>query len=102
MGTQAWVRSLVLAMLACPTGSGAEQADNPASSDYARPQRLVEVEPGRRLNLYCIGEGSPTVIFDSGLAEPTSTWFQVKTAGSCGTPHRFSSAGKGADETSRR
>lgn len=78
MGTQAWVRSLVLAMLACPTGSGAEQADNPASSDYTRPQRLVEVEPGRRLNLYCIGEGSPTVIFDSGLAEPTSTWFQVQ------------------------
>ena len=78
VGTQAWVGSLALAMFACPTGSGAEQANDTGYAAYARPQRLVEVESGRRLNLYCMGEGAPTVIFDSGLAEPTSTWFKVQ------------------------
>lgn len=47
-------------------------------SMYLQPQRRVEVEPGRRLNLVCRGEGSPTVVFESGLAEPTSTWFKVQ------------------------
>ncbi len=37
---------------------------------YTQPQRLVEVEPGRRLNLYCVGSGSPTVVFEAGLADP--------------------------------
>ncbi len=41
---------------------------------YTKPQRLVEVEPGRRLNIYCTGRGSPTVIFDSGQAGETSEW----------------------------
>lgn len=78
MATQALMGSLLLALLACPAGSRAGQADDAGHADYARPQRRVEVEAGRRLNLYCLGEGSPTVVFDSGLAEPTSTWFKVQ------------------------
>lgn len=45
---------------------------------YAKPQRLVEVEPGRRLNLYCLGTGSPTVIMDSGLGDSTISWAAVQ------------------------
>jgi len=47
-------------------------------SAYTKASRLVEVEPGRRLNLYCIGEGSPTVIFESGLTEPINNWGWVQ------------------------
>ncbi len=41
---------------------------------YTHAQRLVEVAPHRRLNLYCEGSGSPTVVFDSGLSDDISVW----------------------------
>jgi pimeloyl-ACP methyl ester carboxylesterase len=41
---------------------------------YTQPQQMVEVERGRRLNLYCAGNGSPTVVFESGLGAPHSNW----------------------------
>jgi len=43
------------------------------------PQQLVAVAPGRHLNLVCIGEGSPTILFESGMGEPTSTWALVQS-----------------------
>ena len=49
--------------------------DDPA---YTQAQRLVTVDGTRRLNLYCSGEGSPTVIFDSGLGDGTKVWGQVQ------------------------
>ena len=45
---------------------------------YTKPQHLVDVDHGRRLNLYCRGSGSPTIIFDAGLGESTSTWGLVQ------------------------
>ena len=51
--------------------------DNPA---YTHAQQLVEVAPGRRLNLYCVGNGSPTVIFEAGLGNETGTWGFVQPA----------------------
>lgn len=47
---------------------------------YTRPQKLVAVEPGRRLNIYCIGSGSPTVVFDSGLGDGTRVWGLIQPA----------------------
>lgn len=41
---------------------------------YAKAQRMVEVAHGRRLNLFCVGSGSPTVVFDSGLGDESSVW----------------------------
>jgi pimeloyl-ACP methyl ester carboxylesterase len=45
---------------------------------YTQPQQLVEIEPGRRLYLYCVGSGSPTVVFDSGLTDPINVWGYVQ------------------------
>ncbi len=45
---------------------------------YTHAQQLVEVEPGRRLNLYCTGKGSPTVVFDSGVGGETVAWALVQ------------------------
>lgn len=36
---------------------------------YLGPQQMVAVDGNRRLNLYCVGKGEPTVLFDSGMAE---------------------------------
>ena len=49
--------------------------DDPA---YTQAQRLVEIESGRRLNLYCTGKGSPTVVLDSGGGDETIAWALVQ------------------------
>lgn len=49
-----------------------------SASAYIKATRLVEVEPGRRLNLYCLGKGSPTIVFESGLTEPINNWGWVQ------------------------
>nr|WP_295783751.1 alpha/beta hydrolase [Rhodoferax sp.] len=41
---------------------------------YTQPRQMVEVEPGRSLNLHCAGTGSPTVVLESGLGVPLSNW----------------------------
>jgi pimeloyl-ACP methyl ester carboxylesterase len=68
--------SLLASARAAAGGEGAVLVDDPA---YTHAQQLVEVEPGRRLNLYCTGKGSPTVIFDSGVASETVEWALVQT-----------------------
>jgi len=44
---------------------------------YPPPGRLVDVG-GHRLHIDCIGQGSPTVIFDAGLGDSSVTWDLVQ------------------------
>ncbi len=44
---------------------------------YAQPGQLVDVG-GFRLNLYCMGSGSPTVVFDSGFGDWAPAWSKVQ------------------------
>jgi pimeloyl-ACP methyl ester carboxylesterase len=44
---------------------------------YAQPGQLVSVN-GFRLNLYCMGSGSPTVVFDSGWEDWAPAWSKVQ------------------------
>lgn len=46
---------------------------------YAHPQRLVDVG-GRRMNLYCTGSGSPTVVLASTGDDSTVAWRFVQPA----------------------
>lgn len=46
---------------------------------YLRPQRLVDVG-GRRLNILCMGAGSPTVILEAGLVADSNSWRLVQPA----------------------
>src|SRR5882724_20332 len=48
-----------------------------ADTVYARPGKLVSVN-GFRLNLYCRGSGSPTVVFDSGWEDWAPSWSKVQ------------------------
>jgi pimeloyl-ACP methyl ester carboxylesterase len=77
---------VVLAMaglsLVAPTAAQKMAAKPPVISDpvYTRPHQLVDIGGGRRLNLYCIGKGSPTVVFDTGLGDSTAAWGLVQPA----------------------
>jgi pimeloyl-ACP methyl ester carboxylesterase len=55
----------------------ASSRDAPADIVYARPGQLVDVG-GFRLNLYCVGSGSPTVVFDSGWGDWAPAWSKVQ------------------------
>ncbi len=70
------------AAVALALGNGAPAAAQKASTPPAvvpdsvliAPQQLVAVEGGRRLNLYCMGAGAPTVMFEAGAANTMQTW----------------------------
>ena len=49
----------------------------PADIVYTRPGQLVDVG-GFRLNFYCMGSGSPTVVFDSGWGDWAPAWSKVQ------------------------
>ena len=69
----------VVAFSATP---GAHATAPALSSDvgrqYARPHDLVDIGKGKRINLFCMGTGAPTVIFDSGLSDWSSIWALVQ------------------------
>jgi pimeloyl-ACP methyl ester carboxylesterase len=50
----------------------------PGDAVYARPGRIVQARDGARLNFYCMGTGSPTVIFDSGWEDWAPAWAVVQ------------------------
>jgi hypothetical protein len=49
----------------------------PGDEVYAKPGRLVPTR-GTRLNLYCIGSGSPSVVFESGWEDWSPVWAFVQ------------------------
>jgi pimeloyl-ACP methyl ester carboxylesterase len=50
----------------------------PGDAMYANPGQLVAAN-GTRLNLYCMGSGSPTVVFDSGWEDWAPAWAIVQS-----------------------
>jgi pimeloyl-ACP methyl ester carboxylesterase len=49
----------------------------PGDEIYARPGQLISAQ-GTRLNFYCMGRGSPTVVFDSGWGDWAPVWTIVQ------------------------
>jgi pimeloyl-ACP methyl ester carboxylesterase len=49
------------------------------AAEYAHPHTLVDIG-GRRLNLFCIGEGEGTVLFDAGGSDWSVIWALVQPA----------------------
>ena len=52
--------------------------DSLPSKLYTHAGHLVAVEPGRRLNLRCLGTGQPTVMLESGQWDGSMTWRKVQ------------------------
>lgn len=77
---------LVAALLVCGglAGSPTNAVPEPIAADpgtaYVGPHQRVDVGGGRKLNLFCMGSGGPTVLFDSGLSDWSSIWALVQPA----------------------
>jgi len=68
----------VVTALGQDTKSAADASPTAGDAVYARPGQLVSAEDGTRLNLYCMGSGSPTVVFDSGWEDWAPAWSKVQ------------------------
>jgi pimeloyl-ACP methyl ester carboxylesterase len=70
---------LVAIMAGAGLGSTSPAAPAPDRFEvYATPQRLVTLPGGRRMNLYCSGAGSPTVVLEGGWSDSDVAWRMVQ------------------------
>jgi pimeloyl-ACP methyl ester carboxylesterase len=69
---------VTVAFSVAPPTSGADEAV--PWSAYAGPQKLVRLPDGRRMNLICMGEGSPVVVLENGLGASAWAFVQYKIA----------------------
>jgi pimeloyl-ACP methyl ester carboxylesterase len=61
-----------------PTLAQSQAPEQVPSEVYTRPAQLVAVEGQRELNLFCIGDGTPAIVFVSGAWENTMAWRRVQ------------------------
>lgn len=69
--------ALACSIAAC-FGSVRAAGDRIALKEYTHPHLLVEVAPGRHLNVFCTGSGSPLVIFEAGGGDDSSSFRSVQ------------------------
>ena len=76
------VRALLAAALMGLPAAQAAAADlipiEQVGAEYAKPHQRIDVGGGRRMNLHCMGSGGPTVVFESGLSDWSSTWALIQ------------------------
>lgn len=60
-------------LLALALGSGWA-----AANEFAVPHQLIDVGGGRKMNLYCSGEGATTVVFDGPAGDAGWAWHGVQ------------------------
>ena len=48
------------------------------SREFLRSHQMIEVAKGRRLNLFCMGSGATTVLFDAGGSDWSVVWALVQ------------------------
>ncbi len=70
---------------------------------YASTHEAVEIEPGRHLNLVCLGQGAPTVILESGMGDDSLAWRKVQARIATFTRTcAYDRAGYGLSDAARR
>lgn len=79
MHQQAWSRITLLALASGATSCAlaASMAPPDEGRAFAVPHQLVDVG-GRKMNLYCSGEGDTTVVFDGPSGDAGWVWFKVQ------------------------
>lgn len=67
------------------------------------PQREIEVQTGRHLNLLCVGSGKPTILFESGTGGAAYDWrFVQEAVAQKTTACTYDRAGFGFSDPARR
>ena len=80
-GRTRWLLYPVLvALLLAGTGGVVQTVAEHDLRTEAAPGVRLEVTPGRRLHLDCVGTGSPTVVLNNGLGGSSAAWARVVTA----------------------
>jgi pimeloyl-ACP methyl ester carboxylesterase len=70
---------IVLSGVAAHAASPVTPTAPPAiAADYVHPHERIDIGSGRKMNLFCMGHGGRTVIFDSGLSDWSSIWALVQ------------------------
>ena len=70
---------LALAWSAAPANAGGRASSEIVPlGEYAHPHQLVDVDHGRRLNVFCMGSGSPTVILEAGGGDDSAGFRTVE------------------------
>lgn len=81
----------------------AQPRDSVLSATYTRAQQLVAIDGQRRLNLYCVGNGAPTVLLDAGAGENSMVWRHVqKQIGAITRTCAYDRAGYGFSDAATR
>lgn len=79
----AWTLGLAGLLLGAASGSAAQTSASKVppelGREYARPHEAIDIG-GRKLNLFCMGSGKRTVLFDSGGSDWSDTWALVQPA----------------------
>ena len=70
---------VAMAFAVCPGIAAAAALTQGEVAPYLHPQQLVDAG-GHKINLYCTGHGSPSVILDAGEGETMFTWRKVQPA----------------------
>jgi pimeloyl-ACP methyl ester carboxylesterase len=71
------MRNLVIEGLFVAAVMGTPVSAAPGDDIYIRPGRIVQAD-GARLNLYCSGSGSPTVVLDAGHQDWAPAWAVIQ------------------------
>jgi pimeloyl-ACP methyl ester carboxylesterase len=69
--------AVLVSTIAAAAQQGAGGGSSHADMMYGKAGQLVDLG-GFRLNLYCMGSGSPTVVFDSGWEDWAPAWSTVQ------------------------
>jgi pimeloyl-ACP methyl ester carboxylesterase len=79
--TRAWVLYPVFAVLVLSAVGGMYETSREAADrgTYAVPGRLIDVG-GHKLHINCVGTGSPTVVLEPGLGEPSTAMAWITPA----------------------
>lgn len=80
LSRSALLKGLALLSIATPAAAADKNTQIIGDAAYLQPQQLVAIGKGRRLNLYCKGSGTPTVVFDSGMGDSMMVWALVQPA----------------------
>lgn len=72
-------------LYAAPAQAQESRPDGPAVAaetlaQYARPHEPVDIGGGRKLNLFCMGSGDRTILFDAGGSDWSVVWALVQPA----------------------
>lgn len=81
IGLLVGVSLILLIVTAVAQGAASPQAQSGEEiAPYLKPQHLVPIAGGRKINLVCLGQGSPTVVLTAGLGGWSWVWYRIQGA----------------------